>query len=159
CLSGADGHHLYEVCGDSDYAELGHQLVALDDLDGDGLPDFAASTKDLVELRSGRDGALIRRIDPNGPRRVNFWRISAVDDPAGDGRGELLVAVGDVPRRMCGTGHVDAPGRLLVCSTRDGTILRAIEAQDAHEQGFGVLATTLDDRDGDGVRELAIDLP
>lgn len=73
--------------GDSDPTGLGHRLTALGDLDGDGLPEFAAATRvagpgiSVVSAKSGR--VLWTQMGADA---------CAVPDQDGDGRPDVAVA-------------------------------------------------------------------
>jgi hypothetical protein len=101
--SGADGALLFQYEGSHADQQLGESLSAAGDLDQDGFADFAVggprsngpagNLSGAVYLYSGRDGALIRRLDgAAGGDEFGSW-LAFGDDLDGDGRGDLLVGV------------------------------------------------------------------
>lgn len=99
--SGATRRRLYSAVGSRLEADrrLGSSVLGLGDVDGDGVPDFAAGAtgsaegQGSVHVRSGADGALIARIDAPFGARVFGETLALLDDLDGDGRAELAVGV------------------------------------------------------------------
>jgi hypothetical protein len=158
CLSGCDGRQLYVVYGGQADERLGASLVSLDDVNADGHRDFAAVTRSGVEMRSGADGKKLRTLVARTPGLPWGWGVFAAPDTDADGHQDVLVAIGEEPA-MCATGMVIHPGCLILCSSRDGAVLRSIDGPDQGLGRFGHLGAVLPDRDGDGRPDLGVASP
>lgn len=77
--------------------QLGYEIAALGDSDGDGVPDYAASSFELgneggrVRIYSGSGGEEIAQVTSN--EMLRFYSIAGPGDLDGDGRGELAVTL------------------------------------------------------------------
>ena len=80
---------LYTVDGPTAYDELGSKIETLDDVSGDGVPDFAVAAQESwkrpgrVEIVSGADGTILRTLRPRK------------EDPSTSLFGETIENVGD----------------------------------------------------------------
>lgn len=153
--SGRTAKLLYVARGDS--RKFGRALASIGDTDGDGSCDFVASAGDdfeseRVELRSGRDGRRIARID-SPPRETFNWL---------EPYGAVLGSPGDVDRDGVPDVFVGAPGwkshenhygfaggRAWIHSGRTGEVLLDLR-DEAHLDGLGSFFAPLGDPDGDG---------
>lgn len=116
-VSGRSGTVLRAHQGDQPGDFLGNPVHGTADMDGDGVPDYAASTtRDYgamyVKVWSGATGALIRHFP------VDAWDFFATRDVDHDGLADLVSAElyfnNPAPR---------GPGRISVLSARDGRLL------------------------------------
>jgi len=130
-------------------------VVALGDLDHDGLPDFALArrrlerpgfgkklepvTFDRVWLVSSRDGAAIRVLEPPRPMADFGHSLANAGDIDGDGCAELVVGGGR---------------SLWVCSGRTGALLHELAPPLASSGFMGPIAAG-HDLDCDGVPDIA----
>lgn len=106
----------------------------MDDVDGDGAPDFAVSIASgtalgsiqagVVEVRSGVDGGLVYRVPGWEVGQMFGQRLHLVGDLDRDGLEDLLVVGG------AGTSGIGTGAHFSVLSAADGTLL-------IHRAGFG----------------------
>lgn len=98
-ISGADGSVLHDLQGDAPGDRFGESVADVDDVDGDGTPDFAVGASDdddggaqagRVFVLSGADGAVIRTID-GGPGEKLGSGLASIADLDGDGLRDLVV--------------------------------------------------------------------
>jgi hypothetical protein len=141
---------------------FGCTVAALDDLDGDGVPDLAvgAPTEDhglyygQVYVFSGAGGALLNRIKGTAVGMSIFDPIVLVDDRDGDGLRDLAARVG------ISTGGAS----VAYFSPVDGALLGTIagdytSALGAPVGGFGRSLAVVGDFDGDGIGDLGVGAP
>ncbi len=150
--SAARGERLATIPGDG--PAFGVSVAALEDVDGDGVADFAvgeapilrnAAAQGRVVVLSGRTRERLRVLANDVPGVWFGAALAAVGDVDGDGCGELAV----------GGNYGGAPGLVRLFSLRRGTELRSWRDDDpAH--GFGTAVLGLPDVDGDGAADLAI---
>jgi hypothetical protein len=153
-FSGADGSLLLTlVSGDPEHSVFfGAPIVALPDIDGDGISDIAvgAPGEDQAHgrayLYSGATGALLHTLaSPNPPAGTTGYfgtLISAVEDADGDGFGDVLVAT-----------YQEVPPRAYLFSGATGLLIRSVDFGD---DGWVV---GVPDADGDGRGDYAVSLP
>ncbi len=132
-VSGADGRVLRTLEGTVASSRFGRHVAALDDLDGDRIPELAvvAEAERGCEVRvvSPRMGAVLRtfsaeRSDPP---------VQAVGDADGDGKRDIALTVGSW---------------IEVVSSGAGTVLRRIPLPAGESGRRGVLSSGDGDRDG-----------
>jgi hypothetical protein len=129
---------------------LGSSLAALDDVDGDGISDFALARRpsreapkhvlDRVWIVSGGTGQLIRTLRPTRP---------------GAEFGRTLVAVGDVDGDRCADLAIAGGGCVWVHSGRDGALVHELAGPD-HEADFVLGIAGGHDVDGDDRSDIAV---
>lgn len=156
-FSGRSGAQLLKVEGDSAWEALGSSVAALGDLDGDGRADFAVGAprgtppSGSVQLRSGRDGGLIRTLVGRAAGDQFGSALAGIGDLDGDGLAEL--AVGAPYGDLGGTNG----GELQVFSGADGSAILAIQGQAWDQLGRSVAMAG--DLNGDGVPDIAVGVP
>ncbi len=161
-FSGATGAHLYTV--DALNGGAGRTLVAVGDLDGDGVNEVAASSSDgtgtnqgQVAVISGASGAILRVLDAPVPEDGNVYgrAMAALGDLDGDGHTDLVVAA-----QSEDVGGETNVGRLYAVSAATGAVLRTFDLPAAHvaadsTRRLGIAVAAGADLDGDGVGDVA----
>ncbi len=154
--SGADGSELFTTAFDPQ-AELQPWIVAaVGDLTGDGVQELAVSLArlhnregdTLVAVLDGTTGAEIDRVTRSVRESFYGAQIARMSDLDGDGAPEFAVAA---PSHDSGSGSY---GAVFVHSGADRSLLYTITGSADHRTGGAM--TSVADRDGDGLDELAI---
>jgi hypothetical protein len=141
----------------------GFEVVRLADVDGDAVADYAvqgadnnANGQEIVEVRSGKSGALIRSI-PTGAPAGEIWSFGSAladaGDVDGDGVSDLLVGAMLAPDS---TGTLVEAGAAYLYSGSDGHLIRSLYGSASHEW-FGTTLSGLDDVDGDGSADYLVE--
>lgn len=163
--SGRTGALLMRVPGRSRDAYFGTEVVAMGDVTGDGVPDFAASGvlnannfegyDGYVEIRSGADGALIASMESQAAGE-GFGMSLAAADISGDGLLDLIVGA---PLASYFGGAGFGAGALRAYSGPSGRFLIEWKGN-ADGQQFGEsIAALHQDLDGDGMHEFLVGAP
>ncbi len=161
-FSGASGASLGAFAGAAADDSIGLRLLALPDVNGDLVPDFAVSgraffsakvTAGMVQARSGADGSVLW--SRQGAKGEYFGaQMARCGDFTGDGFPDLCAAAF--------AGGADGVGSVRMMDGRDGRKRHEIEGVDdpllVNEAGFG-LAVASGDWNGDGIGDLAIGIP
>ena len=151
--SGSTGAVLFSYPGEVDGDRLGHTVAAAGDLNGDGVPDFAACAfnSDVVTLNSGTtiawsgvDGSELHRWEGETNNAHFGVAIRAAGDVNSDGSDDLLVG--------------GLTGDLQLFSGATGEVLRTYPTPSA-DQAFGASLDIAGDLDGDGWPELLVGAP
>ncbi len=99
-FSGASGALLHAVDGRAAGNQLGYAVAILDDLDGDGHPEFGAGSPfddsadknaGSASIYSGRDGSLLQRLLGMDEGLQLGWSLTSVGDSDADGVRDMLV--------------------------------------------------------------------
>jgi hypothetical protein len=147
-LSGATGLCLHQWSGDTPSGGFGSCVAGAGDVDGDGHSDLVvgSANQGLVRVLSGRDGSLLRAIDPG----AECWSVSGGRDLDGDGVPDVVV--GSATWALPGTTSV---GRVTAWSGADWSLLRDVRGTDS-EQFLGCATDVIGDLDGDGLPEILV---
>ena len=152
--SGATGAVLYTLGGGPGSFTFGHSLASLDDIDGDGAPEFAVgapaslgspSGTGRVEVRSGSTGALLYAFQP-APASVAGWSLANAGDVDADGHDDLVVGA---------PGEHSLESRAYVVSAATGSIVFELTS-DCNDDEFGTMVAGGRDVDGDARPDVAV---
>lgn len=144
---------LYRYNGALIFDQLGYSVGGLGDVDADGRDDFALSTIPLsmplgsgqsrVDIRSGRDGSLLRVHAGAVPDDHLGQVVQGIGDVDGDGSADYLISApfADGAAVLCGV--------VTVYSGASGSPLYQVSGE-ATGDDFGIAAAATGDVDGDG---------
>jgi hypothetical protein len=115
---GKTGRPLYSVYGNEKDRFLGIDVAGVGDMNRDGYPDFAAGTwgypitvgeerGDYVEVRSGKNGALLGRVASSSYHDGFGTAIAGAGDVNGDGFPDLVVGAFQSPVAYREAGRVE----------------------------------------------------
>ena len=152
---------LFTQSGTEAEERFGSSVTGLDDLNSDGVPDWAVGAEHnetngidsgAVFVYSGSDGALLLSVFGEDPDDRFGRAVCNMGDVDGDGVGDFGVgAVTDsVPIFLAGSASV--------ISGASGQRLFTVSG-DAQFDGLGWSVTSIEDQDGDGARELIVGAP
>jgi FG-GAP repeat protein len=147
--SGRTGDLIWYGLADDYGASLSRGVAGLDDVNGDGIADFAFSTgrglnwnwTNAVHILSGADQSLILRIQHSSGNGPNYGQMSGLDqkvDADGDGVADFLVA--------------DSPNAEMISPVTGSTLYTVTDCRLAKSAGSTQVAV-IDDLDGDGIPE------
>lgn len=156
-LSGATGTSIASWCGASHDEAFGHRVTWVRDIDGGGLPELVVAAFFYLEPTLGPETGRIVLI--SGETLQPVWQlvgewpggrfgsqVANAGDLDGDGFDELLVSAPNYSTLRT--------GRVYVVSSKTVQVLRVHEG--SLEDNYGRALTSIDDADGDGVRDYAI---
>lgn len=155
---------LLDVTGSEVGGQYGMSSVALDDVDGDGVPDLAigaptAGAGGEVYVTSGADGTIIRTLSapaqtqlPDGETLYGF-SLCALGDQDGDGIREIAIGI---PGQQLFFGERN--GAVQIVSGATGTPLVLALGVNAGS-AFGADVASAGDMDGDSLDDLWISAP
>jgi|FLOH01.1.fsa_nt_gi hypothetical protein len=154
--SGSDGSVIFWDTG-TPSSFFGNALALLDDLDADGLPEFAVGAPNegsgMVHVYSPGKQKKIRSFaapDPN----ANFGvALASIGDLNNDGHQDLIVGA----NRYDGPGGNDIGAAYLI-SSRDGSVLHRFDGWDSLNE-FGKVVASIGDLDGDGCDDVMVSAP
>lgn len=136
----------------------GSQVLEVDDLDGDTLPDLCiaappasgSTAPGFIELRSSDDGTLLSRWDDDDSDLLFARSIADLGDVDGDFCNDILIG------KPKGTFTASSHAAIEARSGRTGERLWQITDDYA---SFGACVTALGDVNGDGIRDFAAGSP
>jgi hypothetical protein len=156
-ISWIANREIWRIKADPSESELGRSLVTVGDVDGDGAGDIAVGRPEhgdvglrprfsSLELRSGRSGELLHKVESRHANDGLGYFMLATDDLDGDGTNDLLVGAPTRYRSPSRSGAIDLrSGRTL-------ELIQEIRLPDPNNLGFGFVL--VDDLDGGGTRDI-----
>lgn len=159
-LSGVDGSLIHDATGLTDFDKLGHALVNIGDVNGDGIDDILAGGNTTVVTPSGGTWALLRVF--SGFDMTILLNISG--STAGTSALQTLASLGDVngdgindfaAGSPYDDGAVVDTGSVRVFSGANGALIRIHHGGVANER-FGASVANAGDVNGDGVSDLIV---
>jgi len=156
-VSGADGSIIFQFDGTTYMSYFGNAVAAIDDTNGDGLPDILVSAPEndsqsrtdngSVYLYSGLDGTLLRQWHGTS-YGSEFGRAIAVGgDIDADGVSDILIS----------SHQGTTPYGVVYCySGSTGSLLRQWSISTSYGPQFGTSVSFVNDIDGDGKDDVVI---
>lgn len=147
--SGLNGALLYTLVGGNlANSRFGLSLSALDDVNGDGIPEILVGTlNDGVYVYSGANGAQLYRVAPPVASDVFGRSVASIGDVDGDGRDDFAVGATQEQVLTQGKGYVE------VRSGATGALKFHVNGLALGDR-FGCSVTGVGDWDGDGVPDV-----
>jgi hypothetical protein len=155
-FSGADCTVIRSCRADDYDYRVGGPVVGMDDVTGDGLPDYVLGRPNLarVTVFDSSDCSVVHDVDrPAGSYTVSIGTsVDVIDDLDDDGVREILVGLPD-------SGDVLRFGAVRIYSGTDGSEVRVHDGAGSAFSEYGAAVSGLGDLDGDGIEEYAIGAP
>jgi hypothetical protein len=154
-FSVVDGQLLRSHPSPPNVLSYGANVSALDDVDGDGIGDYAIAAPEkssalpsFVEFRSGASGALILNFVSPGTQESLGLALASVLDVDLDGVDDVLISAR--------TRTIGLPSRVYLVSGANGAVRRTHLPTVGNFFDYGTALARLGDVDGDGRSDYAI---
>jgi hypothetical protein len=149
--SGFDGSSIRVHSPSSQFAPA-RQVAGVGDLNGDGVPDYAAGSPDTpavpphpklghVRVFSGLDGSVLHEFEGPVPGSLLGWAVDSAGDVDGDGLPDILIGSAG--------GQLNAIGRVDIYSGSDWSLLQTFPGG-SEVDSFGKSVAGVGDTNGDG---------
>tara|TARA_R110002126_G_scaffold67964_2_gene171865 strand:- start:5217 stop:6917 length:1701 start_codon:yes stop_codon:yes gene_type:complete len=157
CLSGATGQVLHSVHEPPGFDNLGWSVGAIDDHDGDGVPEFILGgpfsdgggvNRGVIRVYSGQTGLQLHVVSGTSDFNRFGWRIANAGDMDGDRRPDLAVT----------SQRGDLFGAMTILSGSTFESLWSIE-RSADSDGMGWSVAGIADVTQDGFPEILVGIP
>jgi hypothetical protein len=158
--SGGSGAQLWSFAGDSAADHFGFSVLALSDVSGDGVADFAFGALDddnagngsgSVRVVSGASGAALYSLNGTAASQLFGYALCALPDRDGDGTPEIAIGAP-------GTTASSFLGYVRIVSGASGVQLDLYSGTWAKDN-FGSALAPAGDLDGDGIVDLLVGAP
>ena len=158
-FSGATGAPIWEFDGENAGDGMGRAVAGAGDVNGDGWPDllagawltdYSAQDAGSTYLFSGKDGALLRRIDGFAAGDRMGRALSDAGDTDGDGVPDLIIG-----SYLADPGGRANAGSVYVFSGASGALLHQFDGAEANDS-FGWFVDGPGDTDGDGLGDILV---
>lgn len=154
-LSGVDGSELRVHSGTAVNQGYAYTVVALPDVDGDAIGDYAIAVlgpqgfaQGFIEVRSGATGNLLQSLAPAGGGISEFgYSLTVGNQPSG----QVQLAVGT-------PGGAGLTGKVFIFDPASGSLLLTV-VPNGSKPDFGSSVAFLGDVNGDGVGDWAGGMP
>jgi len=151
-------------------SRMGHSAIAMGDMDGDGIGDFASGAymfgaredqgpqRGAVGIISGRTGEILHGWE-GAQMTDNLGKaLASLGDLDGDGRNEIALGATQSGLEGEHTGQYFGPGYVRIHSSVDGRLLDVLLGETLGDQ-FGWTLANIGDRNGDGADDLLVGAP
>jgi hypothetical protein len=128
--------HLYSVTPSAQFPSIGADIAGLDDLNGDGIPEWIEGGYSGARVHSGADGSVLYAFPASVVGDSFGSLVLGLEDIDADGVGDFLIGGFSVD------ADFERSGVVYVFSGRQGTLIRTHSGTEFNG-GFGVSAAAL----------------
>jgi hypothetical protein len=160
---GGNWEQLQRIDGGASLDQIGTQIGAAGDIDGDGVPDVIlganySSPNGLFQagsafVYSGQTGSLLWRFDGSNSAEWLGHSTAGIGDVNGDGFGDVIVGAPKATPQAAFRA-----GAAYIFSGADGTLILQFNGANTNDY-FGTSVASAGDIDGDGVEDVVVGAP